>query len=303
MSRRRDARTPILGPVILITIGVLALLQNFGQLPASFWPTLWRLWPLLLVLVGVELLLGQARLPSAVSFLLALLIIVVTIAGIVYLAQNAPQEPGQTGRETSMQTDAQGATSATARLEFGAGDLIVGATGGANIMEGEFSELAARKVEVNYSASGGRGDLRINIAGEGLPFATGANRNRWSIRLNKTIPLDLRIEAGLSSNDLDLSELKLSGLRVEAGLSSTKLRLPTSGDYEARVSCGMSSTTIVIPEGVAARIRVQSGLSSVTIDEGRFPKSGDIYQSPNYAAAANRVNLTIDGGMASIVVQ
>lgn len=304
MARRTDRRPPILGPVVLITIGVLALMQNFGQLPASFWPTLWRMWPIILVLIGVELLLGQLRLPWAASFLLALLVIGAAIGGVVYLAMQAPVEEERAAAEMrSMQTDLQGVTDAKVRLEFGAGELEVGSTSAANIMEGEFAETSTRRMQVSYSGSGGHGDLRLAAVGPGWPLATGSNHNRWNVRLNDSIPLDLRVEAGLSSNDLDLSALKLSALRIEAGLSTNQVRLAQTGSYNARISCGLSTTTITIPEGVAARIRVQSGLSSVSVDEARFPKLGDLYVSPGYDAAANRVDLTVEGGMATLTIR
>lgn len=40
------------GGVILIVIGVLFLLSNFGLVP---WGSLWRFWPLLLVAGGVAM--------------------------------------------------------------------------------------------------------------------------------------------------------------------------------------------------------------------------------------------------------
>lgn len=304
MSRQTDRRTPVVGPAILITIGVLALIQNFGQLPANFWTTLWRLWPLVLVLVGVEILISQLRLPWAASFLLALLVIAASITGVVYVATNAPLAVERGPREVrQVATELQGATSARVRLEFGAGDLRVGATSGGNIMQGDFSEAGGQRSEVGYSASGGQGDLRLTIAGRGGPFITSSNRNSWDVRLNDSIPLDLRVEAGLSTSTLDLTRLKLSALRVEAGLSTTQVNLPAAGDYRAHISCGLSTTTITIPQGMAARINVKSGLSSLSVDETRFHRSGDTYTSPGYETAANRVDLTVEGGMATISVR
>lgn len=304
MTRPYGDRPPVLGPVILITIGVLALMQNLGHLPASFWPTLWRLWPVLLVLIGVEILLGQARLPWAASFLLALLLITVTIGGVVYLAMQAPGEaaPGTT-EARHIETDLRGVRAANVRIEFGAGELRLGATSGDRIMEGEFAEVAGQRLNVDYASSEGQGDLKLSTAGAGWPFSNGGNGNRWDVRLNDSIPLALRIEAGLSTNTLDLSELSLSALRLEAGLSTTHLVLPATGDYTAHISCGLSNTTITVPPGVAARITVSGGLSTLNVDEARFRKSGDTYTSPDYATASNRVELRLEGGMAAISVR
>ena len=48
-----------MGPLILIFLGAVFLLQNTGYLPANFWLNLWKLWPLVLVLIGIELLLSH----------------------------------------------------------------------------------------------------------------------------------------------------------------------------------------------------------------------------------------------------
>ena len=56
----RRRRRSIVWPVILITIGVIFLLQNFGLLSWSIWGSLWRWWPIILILVGLELFLGGA---------------------------------------------------------------------------------------------------------------------------------------------------------------------------------------------------------------------------------------------------
>ena len=60
-ARRRHGGS-VIGPLLLIFVGGVFLLQNAGILPASVWGDLWRLWPLVLVLAGLELLIGR-RLP------------------------------------------------------------------------------------------------------------------------------------------------------------------------------------------------------------------------------------------------
>jgi hypothetical protein len=60
-ERNNDGKRPdlkhrsVLFPIILIMVGALLLLQNVGLLPSNFWQNIWRLWPLILVLVGLEI--------------------------------------------------------------------------------------------------------------------------------------------------------------------------------------------------------------------------------------------------------
>jgi len=302
MSAQRQGRVPVLGPVILIGIGVLALLQNFGYLPSNFWQTVWRLWPLIFILIGVEILINQIRMPWLVSFVLALAVIGLTIGGLVYLAWQSPAEtPAASEEAERIEQDLQGATSARVSLDFGAGTMKIGATSGSRLLEGDFLPGA----RVSYSMSGATGWLTLNVWENNTRFFVSPRRgNEWNLLLSNAIPLDLRVSAGASTNDLDLSDLKLTALRVEAGLSTSTIRLPRQGSYyAAHISGGLATTTVYVPEGVAARIRIEGGLSSTNVDESRFPRSGDTWVSSNYDTAANKVDLHITGGLASVTVR
>lgn len=306
MTQRYDRRPPILGPVILIGIGVLALLQNFDMLPGNFWQTIWRFWPVILILVGVEIIIGRTPLPWGLSFLLSLVIIAGTIGGMVYLASQTTEETPLSAVEMQhIERDLKGSTSASVQLHFGAGHLSVSSTSGGQLMVGDFAQANGNaQVNIDQSGSNARGSLTLETPSNQMgPFLTTGRANEWRVQLNNGIPLDLRVDSGASTNDLDLTNLKLSQLRVEAGLSTNTIRLANSGVYSARISGGLSTTTVYVPEGMAARIRIQGGLSSVDVDESRFARSGDQYVSANYDSAANKVELTIESGLSTIAVR
>ena len=120
-ERRR--RGGVIGPLVLIFIGAVFLLENTGYLPPNFWMNLWRLWPLVLVLVGIELLLAH-RVPWLA---LAGLAAVVLVLGAVATKSNMPSPVPAPTTSTSTQTDLGGASQATVTVRFGAGQLNVGA--------------------------------------------------------------------------------------------------------------------------------------------------------------------------------
>jgi len=67
-------------PGILIVVGVLALLVNSGLVPAERLDRLVDLWPLILVVIGLELLVRRA-LQGPAAEVAAALIVVLAIAG------------------------------------------------------------------------------------------------------------------------------------------------------------------------------------------------------------------------------
>ncbi len=50
----------MLGPIVLIALGVLFLLSNFGLLP-RLWPLLAQWWPVILIVVGISMLVKRSR--------------------------------------------------------------------------------------------------------------------------------------------------------------------------------------------------------------------------------------------------
>jgi predicted ferric reductase len=46
--------------IFLIVVGVILLLNNLGFLPWEIWSVLWQFWPVLLILGGLEMVLGHS---------------------------------------------------------------------------------------------------------------------------------------------------------------------------------------------------------------------------------------------------
>ena len=122
--------------------------------------------------------------------------------------------------------------------------------------------------------------------------------------LNKEVLLSLDVETGASDTRLDLTDLRVIDLQMKTGASATHLTLPAhAGHTRARISSGVSAVNVRVPSGVAARIRVQSGLAGVSVDRSRFPRSGGVYQSPDYDAAENKAEIHIDTGVGAVDVR
>jgi hypothetical protein len=117
------------------------------------------------------------------------------------------------------------------------------------------------------------------------------------------VPLDLRLETGASRTVLDLRTTQLRSLDLRTGASETRVILPeAAGATSVRAEAGAASLTFEVPDGVAARIRTRMALGSTRIDEARFPRVGDGFQSMDYGSALNRIDLDIQGGVGSLQV-
>jgi len=54
---------------------------------------------------------------------------------------------------------------------------------------------------------------------------------------------------------------------------------------------------------VAGRIHIQSGLAGVSIDPNRFPRVDSGYETPGYETAANKAEIYVETGVASITIR
>jgi hypothetical protein len=294
--------------LLLIFVGGVFLLQNVGVFPPSVWGNLWKLWPAVLVLVGIELLIGQ-RVPWL--FALIGLAVVMVALGVAASSFGTPI----TGRETiatrNFRTDLGNARQASVTVRFGAGQLNVGPLAGA-----EPGQLATMNFvgsqdlipTPNYTLVGDVGRLDYQVNGRGgasfFPFSGDSSEPRMEVDLTPNVPItSLVVQTGATDARLDLSTLKINNLELAIGAATAWIRLPESGFTTAHINGGVATITLEIPQGVAAQIRHRGGLSSFNVDQTRFPPVGDdVNRSPNYETATNKVDITIETGVTTIQV-
>ncbi len=297
----------MVGPLVLIFIGGVFLLQNAGYLPPNFWMNLWRLWPLVLVLAGIELLLAH-RVPWLALVGLAAIVLVLGAFASGSSLSTGPTAPAVT---RASQTDLGGATQAAVTVRFGAGQLNI-----SPLVPLTDNQLATTtytgppdlEPHASYSPDGGTGQLEYQVSGHGpgfMPFVGARPEARMDLKLSPKVPItSLNVQTGATDAHLDLSNLLVSNLDVNVGAASTWIRLPEAArTTNAHIAGGASVITLEIPPGVGAQIRHRGGLSSVNIDQSRFPLVGDgLYRSADYLTATNNVDISIETGVTSIQV-
>lgn len=306
-ARRR--RGSVIGPLILIFIGAVFLLQNAGILPPTVWTNLWRLWPVILVIVGLELLFGaRAGWLVGILGLGAIGVALATMAG-ANLGFNTGR--GQLTAQT-FRTDASGANQASVTVRFGAGQLEL-----APLADAQSGQLALMTydgpsdlmVQPSYSVVGGTGRLEYQLSGRGTPnfspFNAGtADTPRVRIDLAPAVPIaTLVVQTGAADARVDLSSLHVNNVDMAIGAAATRVRLPETGITNVHISGGASTINLDVPNGVAARIRHRGGLSTLTVNQSRFPSAGeDLYQSSDWDTNPNKADISLETGVTTIQV-
>ena len=251
-------------PVVWIVIGVVLLLSTTGQLGQGPAELIVEWWPLLLIALGIWFVIGSVV-------------------------------PSRRGLTETLSLPLGNATEADVRFRFGAGNLTTRPAASGSLVDGEFPGGVIHRV-LRPGAVELSQDTRY-----GLPWLSHASN--WTVGLTAAVPLDLRVDGGASRAVLDLRDLRVRSLALQTGASETRVLLPrAAGMTTVKAQAGAASLTFEVPGGVAARIRTRMALGSAQIDQARFLPSSGGYESPDFATAANRVEIEVEGGLGSVRV-
>ncbi len=285
---------PLAGIVLLIA-GVILLLQTTGVLPWDLWISLWRFWPLLVIALGIHILFGRRI--GWWATVLAMVAILVAVGGALVLGAGNEQPI------SSVAEPLNGIQSADVSIKFGAGDLKVNSlpTGSPNLVEGQFgTEGHGARVQLVRSQNTGK----LTISPNRQPWIRWFSKASWDIFLSQTPKLTLELDGGAANVKLDTRDLKVTQLDLNVGAASAEITLPAkAGDVSSTIKAGAADITIIVPEGVAAKIKKHTGVSSFAIDAGRFPLSSDVYVSPDFDTAKNRVTIDLSVGAATVTIR
>jgi hypothetical protein len=261
--------------IVLILVGGLFLLNTLGIFSFNVWNLIW---PFFLILLGAWILFG-----------------VFGVGG------NRPLEV------ENASFPLEGAQAAVVRVQHGAGRLTVNGESAPGVLA---SGAFGGGLEYRQRKNGNTLELDLRPRWRdnfvfGIPWSWGNSRGYiWNVALSHEVPLSLRLETGAGESQVDLSDLNVTDLHMSTGASSTDLMLPAQArNTRVKLEAGAASINVRVPGGVAAQIRTQAGISSISVDQTRFPRMGNVYQSPDYATASNRIDLDIQMGVGSVTVR
>jgi hypothetical protein len=310
----------LIGATWLIGLGIVFLAQGATSLPWS------QAWPLFVILVGVAMLVSALLRRSweyggAWSFTWPVVWIVVgslLLASTTGTIGTGPGDliaeywpwalvvlgvwfvigafvPGGRPVTETLALPLDDASDAWVRIGYGAGNLTVGPAAAGRLVDG-----TCEGGVIARATGPGRVDLTQDTR-SGLPWLD--HPSRWTVGITAEVPLDLKVDAGASRTELDLGEMRLRSLDLHTGASETLVRLPkAAGTSRVTANSGAASLTFEVPVGVAARITTRMALGSTRIDEARFPRSANGFESPDFTTAANRVEIDVRGGVGSLRV-
>jgi len=299
----------IIWGLVLVLIGVLFILKNLDVIYFS-WYSIWKLWPMALVLIGVTIL----PIKDSIKVILTILIL---IAGAFFLV-SFPDHHNWSDRwsfdNPAESADDKEPMDIDQRIfesfdtTISEVNLIFDAAAGNFRLEQTTDELFEFEREGNlgrytYSIKdlGEKREVRIELD-EGR-IVKGDLKNRVAMKLNPNPVWDIKVDVGAANIEMDLSAFKINRLDINGGASSINIRLGNlQSESKIKINSGASSINIKVPEEFGCEVNTSTVLSSKDL-QGFNKVSGGTYVTPDFSEKTKNIIIEVEAAVSSLNVE
>lgn len=303
MAKEKMDRSRIIMGVLLICLGLLFLLNTFGYLNWNTWRILFRFWPLILIVGGLNILLRNTR----IWWLVPILVILIFIS--LIMLSNQDLLPGHFHRFRS-DKNYSGSYKSSRSLKEGLKRLRVEVDCKTGKLKFEKVKNKNKLYDINLNYTDIKPEISYNIKDSSLGYLhlkqeAGFSFNKiygndWDVFLTGEFPLEIEIDAGTGEMDLDLSKLSVKNLEIDSGVSDLKLQL-NNYDTNVEIDSGASDIKIYIPEEAGLRINTSSVINDNNFEEaGLIKLYEDVYQSKNFGQVEHHIKMNISTSASNI---
>ena len=316
---------------ILILLGILFLGKEWGWFNIN-WHEISRLWPLLLIYLGLIALLGKTNSSATVITIVLLCIAIPTV-----LVRSCQERVGSTFNRNGIHIDMDdnhdddkasnddnddnndednSFKGSSQKLNSPMNVAIKSASFNFSGGAAEFEISGTSKDLVEADASLDFGNISLKKTGDStnptLDFALRGkknninlgddNDNKIRLKLNPAVLWDMNFEFGAGKADFDLSDYKVKTLSIKTGLTETDVKLGDKvDDLTVKIESGLTDIEFKVPESVGCRIDIDGGLNDKDFD-GFIQKNGH-WETPNYDKSTKKISLNFNGGLQSLKVR
>jgi hypothetical protein len=306
--------------VFLILLGAIPLAVDQGWIAGDFdW---WRLWPLILVGIGVGIVLSRTRAAALGGLIVATTfglmfggLLAGGLSGLPNLGVGCVGDTATTAFPTR-DGDLSG-SSATVDLAMDCGDMTVRTAAGTGwTVAGTADEGRAPTIDAAAD--------RLSVRDETPEGDLFRERSRWEVTLptGPTLDLAARVNAGSATLDLagagltalrltvnagdgaaDLTGATVDSIAVDVNAGSASLDLPAA-TIDGEVSVNAGSAELCAAPGTAWRVTTNDNVTASFDfeDAGLVEVATDVWESPDWATATARIGLSVSAVAGSIAI-
>ncbi len=304
----RIRRGLLFSGLFLIPVGGLTLLVRGGYIEPSALADLWRLWPLVLVGIGIAILLGRtsfAVLGTAISGLVLGLIVGGGLASGSWVGFGVCADPNADLQQLDHSGTFDGPATVTLDLRCGSVDLATEAGPGWHVLAGYAATapaIGASSTRLSLRAPEGsdvRQDWTVTVAPDRLSeLEVRVNGASAAARLDGASLARVSVDANAGDVLVDAGSATMSRLSVTANAGRVRVTLgpgPTVGDLRLNAS----AMDLCVPPDAGLRITANEELTFATnLGDRGLTHTGSVWERPA-TGSGGLIDLTVSGNAAA----
>lgn len=284
----------------MILGGLVALLVNTGVVPVDSLVRLGDLWPVILIVIGLELMVRRSLVGRPAEVATALIVIVAIAGAAIYVAI-APALPG--GNQTLDASDTVGSLN-LAQLELN--------TGGATIKIRGNADLGGDLYRAHITYAGQKPTVNLDRASSTVTISQNSDNFQWlssrrfavDLQISTQLPWRITTNSGAATDTFDLSTVDVRKIELNTGASHEDITLgPPHGGVSISVNGGALTVNLHRPSSTEAKISVSGGAVSLNADNYHSGTFGEAnWQSNGYDSATDRYTIDVNGGACTVTM-
>ncbi len=308
--------------VILIIIGIFALCAIFLDIHIV-WHNVVRLWPLILIIIGVCVLPINRWIRTGI-------VAAVLLGGVIgyscmdgscrssskcsvifnddwddfedeYVENQDDTNDAEWDVVQEFSEPYKDVKFAEVEVEYGAGTLRLGSPTSNLIYAANNSRFIHQAFNVKYD---GAYEAEIKFSSEGNTDKDVKKQdNVFTMSLNTNPVWSFDLALGACDVNYDFSDYKVAEIDLEGGVCHVDLKVGTLYDNtKINVETGVSSITIRIPESAGCKIESDSALSNKSFEGFEKVRNG-VYETPNYGSVTQNIVIELSCAISNVNIK
>jgi len=300
--------------LVVLSFGLVLIGTNQGWISSSIWASIFMLWPILLIVIGLSLIIKNQKVLSVVVLLIMLAS--TCVVAMTYNRNNSDFVWGNTfmgsrvtGNVVSENLDDKydktNMRNLDVKLFTGAAKVKIAAlpVGADSDSLYKISTSNMGKLGIKKTIVGDKITLSIEEESVGIRMGTRMMVNREvELLLSPNLLVNLKADSGASKLVLDFTSLNIENTDLNIGASTADITLGTlAARQNMKLSAGASNITFHVPENLGIKAALDSGLSNINSDSAlSLAKSGNTYASSGFDSKPTQVTIGGSAGVSNI---
>lgn len=299
--------------IFFIVLGAVPLAYHGGVVSSSALGDAWRLWPFVIVGIGLGFVLSRTP-----AYFLGGLVVAISL-GLVFGSALAigpnigcggngnstttVSRTGSFGGSSSVQLDLQCGTATISTSNDGQWhvDASNSAARAAQISSDSTSLHVSSAQTTGWSFDRGRDDWRIALPqGASIDLSSTQDVGDSRFSLASANLTSARFTLNMGTLHVDLSGATVGTMTVTTNLGSAFVTLDGSSNLNADLKTSLGSLDVCVPAGLGVQVSASNSLSSADYTGAGLVQVGDLWESPNFDSAAHKAILTFETSLGSV---